>query len=76
MVMAISVEVAKAALKAGADYIAVAILDEALILQRAGIETPILVLGYTPPESVKKAIENEITLTVFTSEVIDKIQKR
>lgn len=70
-----SVEVAKAALKAGADYIAVAILDEALILRRAGIETPILVLGYTPPESVKKAIENEITLTVFTSEVIDKIQE-
>lgn len=52
-----SVEVAKAALKAGADYIAVAILDEALILRRAGIETPILVLGYTPPESVKKQLK-------------------
>lgn len=70
-----SVEVAKSAIKAGADYIAVAILDEALILRRAGIDAPILVLGYTPPESVKTAIEERISLTVFTEEVIEKIQE-
>ncbi len=38
----------------GTDYLAVACLDEALELRRAGIETPVLILGNTPrstPES-------------------------
>lgn len=70
-----AVEVARAATEAGADYLAVAILDEALILRESGIQTPVLVLGYTPPESVLKAIEQNITLTVFTEEVLATIQK-
>jgi len=69
-----SVEVAKAAIEAGADYLAVAFLDEALVLRNAGIDFPLLVLGYTEPEGVEAAIENDITLTVFTKEVIKQIE--
>jgi alanine racemase len=38
-----AVQVAKAAIQAGADYLAVALLDEALELREAGITHPILV---------------------------------
>lgn len=68
-----AIEVAKAAISAGADYLGVALLDEAIQLREAGIETPILILGYTPPRSVKEAIQYNITLTVFDEDVLDEI---
>ncbi|MFS0836215.1 alanine racemase [Paenibacillus sp. 1P03SA] len=64
-------ETARAALRAGAEYLGVALLDEALELRAAGISEPVLVLGYTPPRSVKKALEADITLTVFTTDVLE-----
>ncbi|WP_043933233.1 alanine racemase [Bacillus sp. EB01] len=68
-----SVRVAKAALLAGAEYLAVALLDEALELRQAGINEPILVLGHTPARSVKKAILANIELTVFSEETLQEI---
>ncbi|MFD1040377.1 alanine racemase [Virgibacillus byunsanensis] len=67
-------EVAEEAIAAGADYLAVALLDEAVLLRKAGNESPILVLGYTPPEAAKTAIELDITLTVFTEDVARSIR--
>lgn len=61
-------EVAKTALEAGASYLAVAFLDEALTLRKKGIKAPILVLGVCRPENVGIAAENNITLTVFNEE--------
>ncbi|MFC4559317.1 alanine racemase [Virgibacillus kekensis] len=68
------VEVAEEVIAAGADYLAVALLDEAIQLREAGIESPLLVLGYTPPEAVEAAIKYNITLTVFTDDVAGKIK--
>ncbi|WP_227936926.1 alanine racemase [Alkalihalobacillus deserti] len=62
---------AKAALCGGATYLGVAILDEAIELREAGIEAPIIVLGYTAPVALKEAIRQNITLTVFSTEVRD-----
>lgn len=62
------VEVAKTALEAGASYLAVAFLDEALTLRKKGITAPILVLGVCRPEDVEVAVINNITLTVFDEE--------
>jgi len=45
-----AVPCAQALVKAGARWFAVSNLDEALILRRAHIDQPILILGYTPPE--------------------------
>ncbi|MBN8210840.1 alanine racemase [Bacillus sp. NTK071] len=59
---------AKTAIKSGASYLAVAILDEALALREEGITTPILVLGWVPPVHAKLAAEQDITLTVFQLE--------
>lgn len=45
----------------GADYLAVACLDEALALRSAGIQTPVLILGCTPPECVPELIARRVT---------------
>ncbi|WP_248927940.1 alanine racemase [Paenibacillus hamazuiensis] len=66
-----AVEAAKAALAAGADYLGVAIVDEALQLRKAGIHHPILVLGHTPLYAVKTALRHRIALTVFSEQVLD-----
>ncbi|WNF36936.1 alanine racemase [Bacillaceae bacterium IKA-2] len=63
-----AVQVAFTALAAGADYLGVAILDEALVLRREGIKAPILVLGWVRPCDINLAAENKITLTVFQAE--------
>jgi alanine racemase len=68
-----AVPVARAALEAGADYLAVAILDEAIELREAGITQPILVLGYTPSRSIRQAIIAGVDITVFSEEVLDEI---
>lgn len=49
---------------AGADYLAVSCLDEAMELRTAGIRMPILILGHTPMEYVPILIENDLTQTV------------
>ena len=50
--------------EAGADYLAVSCLDEALELRRGGITMPILILGHTPPEYTGLLIEQNLTQTV------------
>ena len=50
--------------EAGADYLAVSCLDEALELRRGGITRPVLILGHTPPEYTGLLIEQDFTQTV------------
>lgn len=64
-----AVKVAQEATDCGVDYIGVAFLDEGLELRRAGVTAPILVLGYTPPEGIRPAVDHDITLTVFQDEL-------
>lgn len=60
-----AIEVSKACLAAGADYLAVAMLSEAIELREAGFICPILILGWTPAEGYEQAIANEIRLAIF-----------
>ena len=57
--------VAPAALEAGADRLAVAALNEAVWLRQAGLDAPILVLGYTPPDDAETLLEHSLTATVY-----------
>lgn len=61
-----ALDVARIAIDAGADALAVAALSEALELRHGGVDAPILVLGYTPPRLAHRAITHNIRLTVFT----------
>ncbi len=62
-------EVAKTLLENGATRFAVSMLDEAIQLRRAGIEVPILILGYTDPIRASEIIENDVTQSVFSHEL-------
>jgi alanine racemase len=62
------VQVAETALEAGAAYLAVAFMDEAIALRNKGITAPILVLGASRPENVRVAVKFDITITVFQEE--------
>lgn len=69
-----AVETARGLEQYGVDYLSVAFLDEALELRQHGIKLPILVLGYTPPEGVAVAWEHDITITLYSREVLDAIR--
>ncbi len=64
-----AVAAAKATLAAGADYLAVAILNEALELRTAGITGPILILGFTPSNQAALVVEHDITQTVYSLKI-------
>ncbi|MDK2808814.1 MAG: alanine racemase [Clostridiales bacterium] len=57
------------------DEYGVAILEEGLELRRAGIQKPILILGYTPKEQLKDMIAYDIMSTVFQYETAKRISK-
>lgn len=63
-----AVAVARKAVELGADYLAVAVLSEAVELRQAGFTTPILILGATSLEDAGILVENNITQAVFTIE--------
>lgn len=63
-------EVTKTLEKAGAQWVGVARIEEALLLRKAGIHMNILVLGFTPPQRVQDAILNRISLTVYDPTVV------
>jgi alanine racemase len=61
-----SVEVAREALRSGAQYLAVARINEAIPLRKAGLEAPILIFGYSPPDLAPLLIDYELTQTVYS----------
>lgn len=71
-----SVEIAKSYAEFGADYLAVARVNEGEELRKNGIKLPILLLGYS--DEVKKALLNNLELCVFNYEyatIINEIAK-
>lgn len=68
-----AVAVSRAALKAGATWLAVARVEEALELREAQIDAPILILGYTPPEQVDAMVAAGVSLTVWSADQIQSI---
>lgn len=63
-----AVETAQATLAGGAEFLAVAITSEAVQLRKAGINVPILILGYTPPEQAELIANYDIDQSIFTME--------
>lgn len=58
------------------DYVhgfAVATVEEGIQLRKAGIQKPVLVLGYTFPYSYPELIEYHITPTVFKKQTLQKL---
>ena len=68
-----AVQIARKALQSGAVALAVALLEEALILREAGIVAPILVFGRISPEAAAVAAEQDITVSLYQSEWIQEV---
>ena len=60
------VPVARAFVRAGANYLAVTQPQEGLELREAGIRLPILVMGPTDPWEIAEAVRRRLTLTVYS----------
>ena len=58
-------EVARVLLEEEVKRLGVAVLDEAIALRQEGIDVPILILGYTPPQLFDKVLEYRITPTLY-----------
>jgi len=63
-----AVPVARAALGAGAAWLGVALVEEAIELRDAGISAPLLVLSEPPPAAARACAEQGIAVTVCTPE--------
>ncbi len=70
-----AIAVARTVVQAGADRLAVAILNEALELRRAGFLVPILLLGYTPEHQAPIIVDHDITQTIFSMESAKALSK-
>jgi alanine racemase len=68
-----AVEVARAALTAGAGGLCVALASEGVQLRGAGITAPILVLSEQPPEVAADLVANDLIATVYTAGAIDQL---
>ncbi len=70
-----AVAVAQRVLAAGANRLAVANLNEALQLRKAGITAPILILSHVPPEAAPCLAEHDITQTVIGLEYARRLEQ-
>lgn len=70
-----AVEIAKLLQKENVDYLAVARLEEAIELRENNITLPILCLGYIPEESLELAINNEVSITIYSLEMAEKVNE-
>ena len=67
--------VARAALDAGAAWLAVAQVPEATELRDAAIDAPILLLSEPRPAELDEALAARARITVYTAEMIDRLAK-
>ena len=61
--------------KLGADFFAVSNIEEAMQLRNNGINTPILILGYTPASCASILADNNISQSVFSLSYAKELSK-
>ncbi len=69
------IQVAKNALHAGADWLAVARTDEGAVLRQAGVQSPILVLGAASGPEISDGVANGLTLAVTDPLMVLAVQR-
>jgi alanine racemase len=68
-------QVAKTAIHNGADQLGVARLQEGIELRQAGIQAPILVMGYTSAHNTQDLLEHRLMPTLFDLETARNMSK-
>ena len=62
-----AVEISKTAIDNGAVMLAVSRVSEGIVLREAGIECPVLLLGYVAPGEVALSLQYDLTHTLFNT---------
>jgi alanine racemase len=70
-----AIEVSKAAVASGVDYLSVASFMEAIQLREAGVSAPILILSESPLEFADDIVANGLTQTVYTMRLAEALSK-
>ncbi len=70
-----ALDIAPTLLENGATRIAVAVYNEAVELRRGGIEVPIMILGFTPPNLIDTLLRYDIEQTVYSYDLAREISK-
>lgn len=68
-------EAAEVLLENGADWLAVAVVDEGINLRKHGIDVPILILGYTPKLRFEDIVNYNIIQTVYSYEEAENLSQ-
>jgi len=64
-----ALEVSRVALVNGADCLGVARVEEGVAIRRAGINAPVLILGYSPPELSREVVRHRLAQGVLTRDM-------
>lgn len=67
--------VSRIALEEGADWLGVNDLEEGLLLRGEGLTCPVLVVGYVALDDLKKAVEFDLSLTVYNDETLHRLSE-
>ena len=70
-----AVEVSRVALRNGADYLGIALPEEAQELRDAGINAPIMVLGLIPPDEAYKVVNLRLAQAVASIELLEALNQ-
>ncbi len=70
-----AIGIAPALIEAGAKYLAVATLTEALEIKEAYPKYPVFIMGHTPDRLLHHIVEKDIAQTVFTLEQVKELGK-
>ena len=70
-----AVQVAQTSLLNGATWLGVACYSEGMALRRAGIDAPVLILGYTPAWQARDLLRHDLTATVFDLDVAQALSR-
>ncbi len=69
------VEVSEIALQAGADWLIVDSLEEGVNIREAGIEAPILIVGYVTLAELEKVFEYDFRITVYNKQTTKRLEQ-
>ena len=70
-----AVPVARAAIDGGASWLAVALVEEAIVLREAGIHVPILLLSEPLPSAMAEAVRHRLVPTLYTHRGVEALSR-
>ncbi|MCD9625508.1 alanine racemase [Rhabdothermincola salaria] len=68
-----AIAVSRAALAAGADWLAVALVEEGVVLRRSEIDAPVLLLSQPRLDDIAAAVRFDLRVCVYTPEAVEAV---